>query len=277
MNRNTRLKGLITHLYFLRSEMLLKKKLHAKLVESCSNESHAYHGETSKDQYDVYGERELVEYETGSGRVLKDGRLATMPYKAVRDVYVQPVKDAVSAMLESQEGEGSGPLKILEVGCGNATNLKLLKEAFGDRVALYGIDISANRIAVGQKYWGERIAGIDLRQADATALSMFDDSSFDLVYSVCALEQITYRLHEAVGEMVRVGKGKLVLVEPVFEFGNKVQRLYNIVGDQCRTLIPELKSFDLDVAEKGLMPVLHYPLNPVGLLVAEKRTGKKSV
>ena len=65
----------------------------------------------------------------------------------VRAAYVQPIKDRIHATLKTAQS----PLKVLEVGCGNGTNLMLLKEEFGNAVQLWGIDISQNRIEVGRQ------------------------------------------------------------------------------------------------------------------------------
>jgi histidinol-phosphate/aromatic aminotransferase/cobyric acid decarboxylase-like protein len=81
---------------------------------------------------------------------------------------------------------------------------------------------------------------------------------------------MTFRLHEALSEMKRVSKGPIVCVEPVYEYGNTAQRLYNIVNDQCRTLLQDMRSCELVVEEQGLLSVLHNPLNPVGVVVARK-------
>lgn len=264
MNDNYKANNMSTRLYFLRKKLglyrALEKKLRSKYTPS------TLHGDSSKHTYDKYGDRELHNYEKKICLALKGGCLTKMPYAEVRDAYIEPIAKTISEML----GGTKKTIRILEVGCGNGTNLKILKERFGDNVELNGIDISAARIETGKKYWGDKLDGIELKEASATDLSIYKDGVFDLVYSICALEQITYRLHEAVNEMVRLSNAKIVCVEPTYELGNSVQRLYNVVNDQCRTLLPELKSTGLKVYEHGLMPVLHNPLCPVGLLIADK-------
>lgn len=264
MNDNYTPHDISTRLYFWRKKLglhwALEKKLRDKYMPS------TLHGDSSKHTYDEYGDRELHDYETRICLALKGGCLIKMPYAKVREAYIEPIADTISAMLEGSKKT----LRVLEVGCGNGTNLKILKEKFGDNVNLSGIDISAARIDIGKKFWGDKLDGIELKEANATDLSLYKDGSFDVIYSICALEQITYRLHEAVNEMVRLSNAKIVCVEPIYEFGNSVQRLYNVVNDQCRTLLPELKATGLKVSEQGLLPVLHNPLCPVGLLITDK-------
>lgn len=258
---------LLTRLYFLKASILLTKGLFRKLSVSGSNEPIHHEAIVSREKYDNYGERELADFERNQLRALCGGRLVRTTFRQVRNVYIKPVCDTVTAKLDS----GVSKIRLLEVGCGNATNLKLIKEKFGDKVELSGIDLSENRIKTGKSYWGNGLNGIHLSQADATQLDMFDANSFDIVYSICALEQVTYRLHEAVSEMIRVSSESVICVEPVFEFGNKTQRLYNIVNDQCRTLLSEFRQSGLDIHEGGLVSLLHNPLNPVGILIANKK------
>lgn len=267
MNDNYEPQDMPTRFYFWRKKLglhwALEKNMRGKYTPA------ALHGNTSKHTYDEYGERELHDQETRTCLALKGGRLTKMPYAQVREAYIKPIADAISQMSDDSKKS----IRVLEVGCGNGTNLKILKEKFGDKVELFGIDISGARIDTGKKYWGNKLDGIVLNEASATDLSLYKDESFDVVYSICALEQITYRLHEAVNEMVRLSNAKIICVEPTYEFGNSVQRLYNVVNDQCRTLLPELKSTGLKIYEHGLLPILHNPLCPVGLLIADKKFG----
>ena len=67
----------------------------------------------------------------------------------------------------------------------------------GTGVNLCGVDIASDKIKVGQEYWGDAIAEVEFYTMDATDLRQFQTGQFDLAFSVCALEQMTYRLHEA--------------------------------------------------------------------------------
>ena len=255
---------LTTRLYFFKKKFSLLKHLKRKVREDAR--SAALHGDASKSIYDVYGEREIHDFETGNCRALVNGELKRLPHKQVRNAYIAPVIAEIQRLQSTQER----PLRVLEVGCGNATNLMLLRSHFDDRVELSGIDISGKRIEVGRNYWSEKLAGVHLQQTSATDLSMFPDNHFDVAYSICALEQITFRMHEVVTEMKRVARDCIVCVEPVYEYGNEAQRLYNIVNDQCRTLLQDMRSCELAVEEHGLLPILHNPLNPVGLVIGRK-------
>lgn len=264
MNDNYTPHDIPTYLYFWRKKLGLHWALEKNMRDKYTPA--ALHGDTSKNIYDEYGERELHDLQTGICLALKGGRLTKMPFAKVREAYIEPIAEVISQMLKGS----NKTIRVLEVGCGNGSNLKILKEKFGDKVEFSGIDISGARIDTGKKFWGDKLNGIDLNEASATDLSLYKDELFDVVYSICALEQITYRLHEAVNEMVRLSNAKIVCVEPVYEFGNSVQRLYNVVNGQCRTLLPELKATGLKLGEHGLLHILHNPLSPVGLLIVDK-------
>lgn len=221
------------------------------------------HDGGSKDRYAGYGAREMVAYQSDTKTVLVDGVLAERSLRDVRAAYLKPVIEAIEAVSHQ-------PARVLEIGCGNATNLMVLAEHFGERAALTGIDISGDRIAEGRAHWAERLSGVELIETSATELGCFQDRSFDVVFSVCALEQIPLLLHAAVDEMTRVADGTIVCVEPIPEFGNDTQRIYNLVAGQCRTLLPELEATGWTVDRFGLVPVLHNPLNPVGVLKAAR-------
>jgi len=256
--------SLRTQWFFLRKKSSMLRHLKRKVRQT--ERSATLHDEGSKEIYDAYGERELHQYETGTCRALVNGEIKRLPYTEVRSAYVAPI----IAEIERLQAAVDRPVRVLEVGCGNATNLMLLRQHFGDTVELSGIDISANRIDCGRSYWQDRLDGVELQQASATDLSLFADGHFDLSYSICALEQITFRIHEVVSEMKRVSSQRIVCVEPIYEYGNDAQRLYNIVNDQCRTLLQDMRSNELDVEEHGLLSILHNPLNPVGLVVGKK-------
>lgn len=255
-----------TYFFFRKKNHVLFKKLKTSLKNA--NALLESHGSQSREKYEEYGSEEMRHYEAGRSRALVDGRLQVMASKDIRRIYLSPLMAEIQGKLD-EDGDKRGPLKVLEIGCGNGTNLKVVRDHFQGNVSLTGIDISPTRISTGKAYWGKGLEGVSMIEADATNLSSFDDSSFDIVFSVCALEQIPYRLNEVVSEMVRVSKETIVCVEPIPQWGNETQRLYNLINDQCRTLLLELRATGLKIIEGQQLPVLHNPLNPVGLLIGK--------
>lgn len=254
----------LTTLFFARKRHSLIRRLKRKVREN--TRSAELHNDGSRAIYEEYGDRELRDQESGVCRALVNGKLSRVPFRTVRESYMSPVIREIERVAETTDR----PVRVLEVGCGNGTNLVLLRESLECPVELAGIDISPSRIEVGKNYWKERLEGVQFKVTCATDLSAFESDQFDVVYSICALEQVTFRIHEVLVEMKRVARDSVVCVEPIYEYGNGTQRLYNIVNDQCRTLLSDMRSCGLGVEEHGVMPILHNPLNPVGLVVGRK-------
>lgn len=104
-------------------------------------------------------------------------------------------------------------MRILEVGCGTGTNLKLFADA-GCQVA--GIDLSPSMIDLAEKKLGNRA---DLRLGNASKMP-FAESSFDLVLSFFTLHEMPTNVRSPVmNEMIRVAgrEGRLLLID--FFFG----------------------------------------------------------
>jgi ubiquinone/menaquinone biosynthesis C-methylase UbiE len=101
--------------------------------------------------------------------------------------------------------------RVLELAVGTARNLSY----YPDDVALTGIELSAEMLAIGRRRAHELGRDADLRLGDAQALE-FADKSFDTV--VCTLGLCTIPdLHRAVAETRRVLRpsGQVLLLEHV--------------------------------------------------------------
>ena len=165
----------------------------------------------------------------------------------------------------------SSKLDILEVGCGNGTNLKLIKDYFSansSSLQLYGFDISLPRIETGKKYFGNSIESINLFQGDALSIESFQNKTWDIIFSVCALEQLSKAASIALRNMISQGD-VIVITEPMPEIGSVEQKLYNSFNRQSVGLINELKN-NLNIKKfttPQLVEILHNPLSPVGTCI----------
>jgi ubiquinone/menaquinone biosynthesis C-methylase UbiE len=104
------------------------------------------------------------------------------------------------------------PLRVLDIGCGTGVFATRLREAFPD-FEIYGIDLVADMIKVGQSRWRMHSEHLLPVQADSERLP-FGPGSFDMV--TCANSFHHYpRQHRAVAEMRRVLKpgGRLMIVD----------------------------------------------------------------
>jgi len=214
--------------------------------------------------YETYDDWEMRAYEQGATWTWIEGRMDLVRFTAIRAAYLAPVIAEMSRLAPD-----GGALRVLEVGCGNGTNLMLLRQAHPG-ANLFGIDISPERMRLGRAYWGDRLAGVTMTPDSAITLETLADASFDLVFSVHCLEQLPYHADACVAAMARVTRGPLVLVEPVFEFANTAQRLYAILGDQLRTLLPALRAQGLIIRAQRPATVLANPVNCTGIILADK-------
>ncbi|MCA9461555.1 MAG: class I SAM-dependent methyltransferase [Nitrospirales bacterium] len=157
------------------------------------------------------------------------------------------------------------PRSILEVGCGNGLNLFVLASKFPD-IPMHGVELTEKGVATAKSVqqsqpfpealvkfcpWEvgnlEAWRKIEFRQGDARALP-FPDSSFDLVFTRLALEQMETLRDEAVSEISRVSKKHVMFLEPFFEF-NQDDLRRNYVGAKDYFSLPhaELKKFGIQV------------------------------
>jgi ubiquinone/menaquinone biosynthesis C-methylase UbiE len=131
--------------------------------------------------------------------------------------------------------EALRPRSVLEVGCGNGLNLLALSTAFSG-VRMSGIELSNGGIARAKEAQMssqllEPIASfcswpclaphafreIDFRQGDARNLP-FRDQSFDLVFTLLALEQMEAIRDQALAEIARVSARWVAMIEPFPDF-----------------------------------------------------------
>jgi len=224
------------------------------------------HTTISYDDYENYDDWEIRIDEQGSIFTLYHGRMAQTSFSEIRDHYLEPIRAEITRVLET----GSRP-RVLEVGAGNGTNLVKLRETFGDRVDFRGIDLSPERLKVGQTYYGDRLAGINLAVDSALSLDTIEDDGFDVVFSMHCLEQLPYHVDQAVAAMRRASCDSIVFVEPVVEYANAAQTLYTLFGDQLRTLLPILKARDdLEIISQVPAKMLANPLNMTGMVICRK-------
>ncbi len=100
-------------------------------------------------------------------------------------------------------------MKVLEVGCGTGTNLRLYEKAGCE---VFGIDLSPAMLEVARQKLSEQA---DLRVANAAQMQ-YDDDSFDLVIAFLTLHEMPAATRTAVmAEMKRVVNrdGRLLLID----------------------------------------------------------------
>ena len=168
------------------------------------------------------------------------------------------------------------PVRVLEVGCGNCINIVNLKKKYNGKIDLYGIDISDERLRVSKQYFGNALDEVQLRNAPITEPLDWSDGFFDVVFSMHCLEQIPYQTQSALREIYRLTKRRMVMIEPIFELGNHVQRLYLLNSDHNRILLKSIKQLGYQIWRLESLDIQSNPLNQSSIVVIDKAHDIKS-
>ncbi len=69
--------------------------------------------------------------------------------------------------------------------------------------------------------------------------------------------------------MHRLARRKVVMIEPVYEFGNRAQRMYLINADHNRILLKSVRELGYEISRLEPLDIQSNPLNQSTLLVLE--------
>lgn len=155
------------------------------------------------------------------------------------------------------------PKSVLEVGSGNGLNLIGLATQFSD-ISLTGLELTssgvdasnriANKITLPQSILDfiplplQRLniaETIDFYKGNACNMP-FEDSSFDLVYTALALEQMEEVRNSALTEISRVANKWVIMIEPFRDFNDSgIQKLYIDANHYFSAKISDLSQYGL--------------------------------
>ena len=160
--------------------------------------------------------------------------------------------------------ESLGPKTVLEVGCGMGTNLLVLSNLLPD-VRFSGLEFTEAGVLrareVQATQYPEALVGlsprpmvnreayrtVEFRQGNAAALP-YPDRSFDVVYTILAVEQMESIREQAMREIVRVARSHVVMIEPLMDSNrDPLRRLAKIAKDHITLSVADLSSFGLRV------------------------------
>ena len=220
----------------------------------------------SKRAYEAYDDREQLDYENNSRMSVYNDQLVEMPFKESRAHYLAYLYREIDKLLVPGK-----PLRVLEVGCGNCINIACLNEKYGNRVEITGLELSPRRINVAKKYFEDGLSGVSFQVGSITEpITGWEDEKFDLVYSMHCLEQIAYECKNAVRQMNRLSKSRVVMIEPIFELGNPIQRLYLINSDHNRILLSSIQELELEISRLEPLNIQSNPSNQSSIVVINK-------
>lgn len=156
------------------------------------------------------------------------------------------------------------PRRVLEVGCGNGINLILLSGRFPD-IRFSGVELTeaghraAQRLQEASALPAAFNDFAPLPAVDPTAFQRiefgrgnaaelpFPDDSFDLVYSVLAVEQMEQIRSQALSEMARTSGRHVLMIEPFRDVNSDFWTRLNVYRrDYFRGSIEELGRFGLE-------------------------------
>lgn len=188
--------------------------------------------------------------------------------------------------------EKLAPRRVLEVGCGNGVNLVFLSARFPD-VEFTGVELTSEGHQAALDF--QRLAElpnsvkeyapfelkdttafqrINFLQGDAANLSL-ENSSFDLVMTVGAFEQMESVRHEALAEISRVSARYLLMWEPFWDANQSVwQRMFIRHRDYFRGSIQELRDYGFKPV-LAVRDILQKPFPGTCLVIAEKINDKE--
>jgi SAM-dependent methyltransferase len=137
------------------------------------------------------------------------------------------------------------PQSVCEAGCGRMKNLAYFATIFPD-IRFSGFDISHNAIDTSRSLQQldtldlhlpersdplsreemERVRRIDLFQGNAANLNGIPDKTFDITYTISALEQMHSILPDVLRELRRITRGYVVFCEPFRDVNGTLERIY---------------------------------------------------
>ena len=220
----------------------------------------------SAGHYEEWDDRELRDLENPKRgwHTLIDGELRWASAQEIRDRFI----DCLCREIDAAIADGAEP-SVLEVGCGNATNLVALKERYGDKLRLSGFDVANQRVAVGKQYYGNRLTGVDMRVASVADPNLPElyKNTFGIVFSMHCLGQIPNLAAIAVENMLALSSGRVVMIEPDWEHAYPAQRVYLIVSDHMRTLLKTCQAKGAKVLKGERFELQSSLKNPSTLIV----------
>lgn len=166
-----------------------------------------------------------------------------------------------------------GPVQsLLEAGVGEATTLWHLINALKEKPEhIHGFDLCWSRVACGARWLSEQSPRFDIALSSASLIEMpYMDNSFDVVYTVHAIEPNHGREEAILREFFRVASRHVVLLEPAYEFASPEARARMESHGYCRSLTDAARKAGFEVARQELFEGSCTPMNPTGLWVLTK-------
>jgi SAM-dependent methyltransferase len=156
----------------------------------------------------------------------------------------------------------------LEVGAGEYTTLVAALKGRPERPKrLVGLDLSWSRLHVGERH--ARANGVSVERSvvgDLFDLPFLDDS-FEIVYTHHCIEQSPFDNARALSELYRVASRFLILIEPSYELGDRIQKRRMVARNYVRGLPKAIRQLGYALRKYELLPLGAYGNRPAVFMI----------
>jgi len=168
------------------------------------------------------------------------------------------------------------PASILEAGVGEGTTLSGVLKRMEGEIKSYGFDLSWSRVAYARKWLLKEEICTTVLCTGSLFHIPFADNSVDVVYTSHSIEPNGGNEEAILGELYRVTKEYLVLLEPGYELATNEARLRMDSHGYCKKLRQKSDLLGYEVLEHKLFSVCANALNPTALTIIRKRESMES-
>ncbi len=113
---------------------------------------------------------------------------------------------------------------LIEVGAGELTTLYPIIKKTNGLNFISALELSPNRLKHGKAFLKEKGAKINHFVACDASNIPYEDNSFDVSYTQFCIEQVPLLAKKIIDEMIRVSSKYVIIMEPSYEFSNKITR-----------------------------------------------------
>lgn len=159
---------------------------------------------------------------------------------------------------------------ILEAGVGEATSLNFVLQYLKNKeIEAYGFDLAPSRIQAGLRYLESYGQNANLFVGNMLK-TPFSDNTFDITYTIHALEPNTKNAVNIVKELVRITDKYLLLFEPSYELGNQATKDNINKHKYIKNLYNDVSGINgIEIVKYELCPVGTYS-NQIAIMVIKK-------
>jgi len=132
---------------------------------------------------------------------------------------IKPLTNIVSKFCNHHNLES-----IIEIGAGELTTFYPIIKKINNLKFISALDLSPNRLKHGKAFLKKKNIQINhLVACDASSIP-YEDNSFDISFTNYCIEQVPHLAKKIIDEMIRISSKYVLIVEPSYQFSNKITR-----------------------------------------------------